>query len=137
MQETQGWSLGWKKSPEEGNGYPLQATCDKSSGKKDLQGTTGSPVHLIIKDLGEIHSSLLDHKLVIQGKTHYFVIEFEEKRGLQKMQFLEKLKTNERTLLKCRKTMQDNLNQVLQRLQAATDSVCRLQQRKQERKKKI
>ena len=69
MQETQGWSLGWKKSPEEGNGYPLQATCDKSSGKKDLQGTTGSPVHLIIKDLGEIHSSLLDHKLVIQGKT--------------------------------------------------------------------
>ena len=70
------------------------------------------------------------------------MIEFEEKRGLQKMQFLEKLKnmtyeTNAHTLLKCRKTMQDNLNQVLQRLQAATDSVCRLQQRKQERKKKI
>lgn len=31
--------------------------------------------------------------------------------------------------------MQDNLNQVLQRLQEATDSVCRLQQREQERKK--
>ena len=31
--------------------------------------------------------------------------------------------------------MQNNLNQVLQRLQAATDSVCRLQQREQERKK--
>uniref|UniRef100_A0A4W2FKJ8 Biogenesis of lysosome-related organelles complex 1 subunit 5 n=1 Tax=Bos indicus x Bos taurus TaxID=30522 RepID=A0A4W2FKJ8_BOBOX len=57
-----------------------EATCGKSGGKKkDLLGTTGSPVHLIIKDLGEIHSSLLDHKPVIHGKTHYFLIEFEEK----------------------------------------------------------
>jgi len=131
------------KSPEERNGYPLQATCGKSGGKKkDLLGTTGSPVHLIIKDLGEIHSSLLDHKPVIHGKTHYFLIEFEEKCGLREMQVLENLKnmtyeTNEHTLLKCRETMQDNLNQVLQRLQPATDSVCRLQQREQERKEKI
>ncbi|KAF6344076.1 biogenesis of lysosomal organelles complex 1 subunit 5 [Rhinolophus ferrumequinum] len=56
------------------------------------------------------------------------------------MRVLENLRnmiheTNEHTLPKCRETMQDNLNQVLQRLQAATDSVCRLQEREQERKK--
>ncbi|XP_036206123.1 biogenesis of lysosome-related organelles complex 1 subunit 5 isoform X2 [Myotis myotis] len=108
--------------------------------KKDSLGTAGSPAHLIIKDLGEIHSRLLDHRPVIQGETRYFVKEFEEKRGLREMRVLENLKnmileTNEHTLPKCRETMQDNLNQVLQRLQAATDSVCRLQQREQERKK--
>uniref|UniRef100_A0A4W2CV24 Biogenesis of lysosome-related organelles complex 1 subunit 5 n=1 Tax=Bos indicus x Bos taurus TaxID=30522 RepID=A0A4W2CV24_BOBOX len=111
------------------NGNPLQATCGKSGGKKkDLLGTTGSPVHLIIKDLGEIHSSLLDHKPVIHGKTHYFLIEFEEKCGLREMQVLENLKnrtyeTNEHTLLKCRETMQDNLNQVLQRLQPKKENI--------------
>ncbi|EPQ20394.1 Protein Muted like protein [Myotis brandtii] len=93
-----------------------------------------------IINLGEIHSRLLDHRPVIQGETRYFVKEFEEKRGLREMRVLENLKnmiheTNEHTLPKCRKTMQDNLNQVLQRLQAATDSVCRLQQREQEQKK--
>uniref|UniRef100_A0A4W2IDH3 Biogenesis of lysosome-related organelles complex 1 subunit 5 n=1 Tax=Bos indicus x Bos taurus TaxID=30522 RepID=A0A4W2IDH3_BOBOX len=108
--------------------------------KKDSQGFTGSPAHLIIKDLGEIHSRLLDHRPVIQGETRYFVKEFEEKRGLREMRVLENLKnmiheTNEHTLPTCRATMQDSLNQVLQRLQAATDSVRRLQQREQERKK--
>ena len=115
-----------------------EATLGGGGGKKkDSLGFAGSPAYLIIKDLGEINSSLLDHKPVIQGKTHYFVIEFEEKCGLWEMQVLENLKnttyeTNEHTLLKCRETMQ-----VLQRLQPATDSVCRLQQREQERKKKI
>lgn len=91
-------------------------------------------------NLGEIHSRLLDHRPVIQGETRYFVKEFEEKRGLREMRVLENLKnmiheTNEHTLPKCREIMQDNLNHVLQRLQAASDSVCRLQQREQERKK--
>ncbi|XP_011365326.1 biogenesis of lysosome-related organelles complex 1 subunit 5 isoform X2 [Pteropus vampyrus] len=97
-------------------------------------------VYFSAPDLGEIHSRLLDHRPVIQGETRYFVKEFEEKRGLREMRVLENLKnmiheTNEHTLSKCRESMQDNLNQVLQRLQAATDSVCRLQQREQERKK--
>ncbi|CAK6441428.1 unnamed protein product [Pipistrellus nathusii] len=108
--------------------------------KKDSLGTAGSPAHLIIKDLGEIHSRLLDHRPVIQGETRYFVKEFEEKRGLREMRVLENLKnmiheTNDHALPKCRETMHDNLNQVLQRLQTATDSVYRLQQREQERKK--
>ena len=61
---------------------------NSSSEKKDSLGTTGSPVYLVIKDLGKIHSSLLDHKLVIQGKIHYFVKESEEKRGLREIRIL-------------------------------------------------
>ncbi|XP_073666402.1 biogenesis of lysosome-related organelles complex 1 subunit 5 isoform X4 [Tursiops truncatus] len=129
-----------------GGGTETPVVCEAASGgggggkKKDSLGTAGSPAHLIIKDLGEIHSRLLDHRPVIQGETRYFVKEFEEKRGLREMRVLENLKnmiheTNEHTLPACRETMHDSLNHVLQRLQAATDSVCRLQQREQERNK--
>ncbi|XP_060163632.1 biogenesis of lysosome-related organelles complex 1 subunit 5 isoform X2 [Globicephala melas] len=131
-----------------GGGTETPVVCEAASGgggggggkKKDSLGTAGSPAHLIIKDLGEIHSRLLDHRPVIQGETRYFVKEFEEKRGLREMRVLENLKnmiheTNERTLPACREAMHDSLNHVLQRLQAATDSVCRLQQREQERNK--
>ncbi|XP_045407668.1 biogenesis of lysosome-related organelles complex 1 subunit 5 isoform X1 [Lemur catta] len=126
-----------------GGGTETPVGCETAQGggskKRDSLGTAGS-AHLIIKDLGEIHSRLLDHRPVIQGETRYFVKEFEEKRGLREMRVLENLKnmvheTNEHTLPKCRETMQNNLSQVLQRLQAANDSVCRLQQREQERKK--
>ncbi|XP_073666403.1 biogenesis of lysosome-related organelles complex 1 subunit 5 isoform X5 [Tursiops truncatus] len=149
-----------------GGGTETPVVCEAASGgggggkKKDSLGTAGSPAHLIIKDLGEIHSRLLDHRPVIQGETRYFVKEFEEKRGLREMRVLENLKnmiheTNEHTLPACRETMHDSLNHVLQRrkflleqgllienplcfisVQAATDSVCRLQQREQERNKK-
>ncbi|XP_073666401.1 biogenesis of lysosome-related organelles complex 1 subunit 5 isoform X2 [Tursiops truncatus] len=148
-----------------GGGTETPVVCEAASGgggggkKKDSLGTAGSPAHLIIKDLGEIHSRLLDHRPVIQGETRYFVKEFEEKRGLREMRVLENLKnmiheTNEHTLPACRETMHDSLNHVLQRrkflleqgllienplcfisVQAATDSVCRLQQREQERNK--
>ncbi|KAF7476482.1 biogenesis of lysosome-related organelles complex 1 subunit 5 [Marmota monax] len=128
-----------------GGGTETLVGCEVAPGgggggkKRDSLGTAGS-AHLIIKDLGEIHSRLLDHRPVIQGETRYFVKEFEEKRGLREMRVLENLKnmiheTNEHTLPKCRETMQDNLKEVLQRLQAANDSVCRLQQREQERRK--
>ncbi|XP_069880709.1 biogenesis of lysosome-related organelles complex 1 subunit 5 isoform X1 [Dipodomys merriami] len=110
-----------------------------SGKKRDSLGTAGS-AHLIIKDLGEIHSRLLDHRPVIQGETRYFVKEFEEKRNLRELRVLENLKnmiheTKEHTLPKCGETMKDNLEEVLQRLQAANQAVCRLQQREQERKK--
>ncbi|KAB0372376.1 hypothetical protein FD755_016168 [Muntiacus reevesi] len=62
-----------------------EAGTGGSTKKKDSLGFTSSPAHLIIKDLGEIHSRLLDHRPVIQGETHYFVKEFEEKRGLQEI----------------------------------------------------
>ncbi|XP_059966720.1 biogenesis of lysosome-related organelles complex 1 subunit 5 isoform X2 [Mesoplodon densirostris] len=110
-----------------GGGTETPEVCEAAPGgggggskKKDSLGAAGSPAHLIIKDLGEIHSRLLDHRPVIQGETRYFVKEFEEKRGLREMRVLENLKnmiheTNEHTLPTCRETMQDNLNQVLQR----------------------
>uniref|UniRef100_UPI00358E89F1 biogenesis of lysosome-related organelles complex 1 subunit 5 n=1 Tax=Myxine glutinosa TaxID=7769 RepID=UPI00358E89F1 len=45
----------------------------------------------IIKDVGEIHSRLLDHKVFTQGHTRFFVKEFEEKRGWREEQQAEKL----------------------------------------------
>ncbi|XP_074064257.1 biogenesis of lysosome-related organelles complex 1 subunit 5 isoform X2 [Macrotis lagotis] len=108
--------------------------------KRDSQGPANSPVHLIIKDLGEIHSRLLDHRPIIQGETRYFVKEFEEKRGLREVRVLENLKnviqeTNEQILPKCKETMQDQLSQALQRLQAASHLVHKLQQKEQEKRK--
>uniref|UniRef100_A0A8C2XY49 Biogenesis of lysosome-related organelles complex 1 subunit 5 n=1 Tax=Capra hircus TaxID=9925 RepID=A0A8C2XY49_CAPHI len=111
-----------------GGGTETPVGCEAAPGgsgggggkKKDSLGFAPSPAHLIIRDLGEIHSRLLDHRPVIQGETRYFVKEFEEKRGLREMRVLENLKnmireTNEHTLPTCRATMQDSLNQVLQR----------------------
>uniref|UniRef100_A0A8C9UMT5 Biogenesis of lysosome-related organelles complex 1 subunit 5 n=1 Tax=Spermophilus dauricus TaxID=99837 RepID=A0A8C9UMT5_SPEDA len=109
-----------------GGGTETLVGCEVAPGggggkKRDSLGTAGS-AHLIIKDLREIHSRLLDHRPVIQGETRYFVKEFEEKRGLREMRVLENLKnmiheTNEHTLPKCRETMQDNLKEVLQRFE--------------------
>ncbi|XP_016830885.1 biogenesis of lysosome-related organelles complex 1 subunit 5 isoform X2 [Cricetulus griseus] len=128
-----------------GGGTETPVACEAAQGgggggkKRDSLGTPGA-AHLIIKDLGEIHSRLLDHRPVTQGEIRYFVKEFEEKRGLRELRVLENLKnmiqeTNDRMLPKCRETMQDGLEEALQRLQAANDSICRLQQREQERKK--
>uniref|UniRef100_A0A5F9CI10 Biogenesis of lysosome-related organelles complex 1 subunit 5 n=1 Tax=Oryctolagus cuniculus TaxID=9986 RepID=A0A5F9CI10_RABIT len=65
-----------------GGGEETPVGCEVPTGgggkKRDSLGTVGS-AHLIIKDLGEIHSRLLDHRPVIQGETRYFVKEFEEK----------------------------------------------------------
>ncbi|XP_005398903.1 PREDICTED: biogenesis of lysosome-related organelles complex 1 subunit 5 isoform X1 [Chinchilla lanigera] len=117
-----------------------EAAPGGSGGKKRDSLGTASSAHLIIKDLGEIQSRLLDHRPVIQGETRYFVKEFEEKRGLREMRVLENLKnmireTNEHTVPECRDAMESSLKDVLQRLQAANDSVRRLQEKEQERRK--
>ncbi|XP_011365327.1 biogenesis of lysosome-related organelles complex 1 subunit 5 isoform X2 [Pteropus alecto] len=69
-----------------GGGSEMAVGCEAPLGggdkKRDSLGTAGSPAHLIIKDLGEIHSRLLDHRPVIQGETRYFVKEFECKQLL-------------------------------------------------------
>ncbi|XP_075866579.1 biogenesis of lysosome-related organelles complex 1 subunit 5 isoform X2 [Microcebus murinus] len=66
-----------------GGGTETPVGCETAQGggskKRDSLGTAGS-AHLIIKDLGEIHSRLLDHRPVIQGETRYFVKEFECKQ---------------------------------------------------------
>ncbi|XP_054983168.1 biogenesis of lysosome-related organelles complex 1 subunit 5 [Sorex araneus] len=94
------------------------------------------PAHLVIKDLGEIHSRLLDHRPVIQGETRYFLKEFEEKRGLRELRALEKLQsvigeTSEQTLPTCAHALRD-LGPVLQRLAAASEAADRLQRREQQ-----
>ncbi|XP_005066425.1 biogenesis of lysosome-related organelles complex 1 subunit 5 [Mesocricetus auratus] len=128
-----------------GGGTETPVACEAAPGggskKRESLGTSGA-AHLIIKDLGEIHSRLLDHRPVTQGEIRYFVKEFEEKRGLRELRVLENVKsmiqeTNDRMLPRCRETMQDGLEEAVQRLQAANDSICRLQQREQERKKVI
>lgn len=105
--------------------------------RRDGLGAASSPVHLVIKDLGEIHSRLLDHRPIIQGETRYFLKEFEEKRGLRELRALEKLRTligetSEQTLPTCADMLRDGLGPVLQRLRAASEATCRLQQREQE-----
>ncbi|XP_027700552.1 biogenesis of lysosome-related organelles complex 1 subunit 5 isoform X1 [Vombatus ursinus] len=133
-------SGGGTEAPSGGEGAPTPAAVPVGGKKRDSQGPASSPVHLIIKDLGEIHSRLLDHRPIIQGETRYFVKEFEEKRGLREVRVLENLKnviqeTNEQILPKCRETMQDHLSQALQRLQAASHLVHKLQQKEQEQRK--
>lgn len=93
-----------------------------------------------LPDVGEIYSRLLDHRPVIQGEIRYFVKEFEEKRGLRELRVLENLKktifeTNEDILPKCKQSMHDNLNEVLQRLQAANDTIHKLQEKEHEKRK--
>ncbi|XP_062425970.1 biogenesis of lysosome-related organelles complex 1 subunit 5 [Rhea pennata] len=100
----------------------------------------GTPLHPIIKDVGEIHSRLLDHRPVIQGEIRYFIKEFEEKRGLRELRVLENLKntifeTNEHVLPKCEQAMHDNLSKALERLQAANDAIHRLQEKEHEERK--
>ncbi|XP_024062549.1 biogenesis of lysosome-related organelles complex 1 subunit 5 [Terrapene carolina triunguis] len=116
-------------TPGKAAGYPLPA------GRK--RDSVGAPAHPIIKDIGEIHSRLLDHRPVIQGEIRYFIKEFEEKRGLREVRVLENLntmiyETNDQTLPKCEQVMHGDLNEVLKRLQAANHRILRLQQREQE-----
>ncbi|KYO34684.1 biogenesis of lysosome-related organelles complex 1 subunit 5 isoform X2 [Alligator mississippiensis] len=90
----------------------------------------------ILKDVGEIHSRLLDHRPVIQGEIRYFVKEFEEKRGLRELRVLESLKnmiyeTNNQILPKCEQVMHDSLNEAFKRLQAASQRIHKLQEREQ------
>nr|XP_006002936.1 PREDICTED: biogenesis of lysosome-related organelles complex 1 subunit 5 isoform X2 [Latimeria chalumnae] len=80
---------------------------------------------------------MLDHRPVIQGEIRYFVKEFEEKRAFREMRVLENLKSltvemNEVTLPKCAEAMNDHLEDVLTRLEAANPMMQRIQQREQE-----
>ncbi|NXL85643.1 BL1S5 protein, partial [Alectura lathami] len=100
----------------------------------------GALLQPIIKDVGEIYSRLLDHRPVIQGEIRYFVKEFEDKRGLRELRVLENLKktvfeTNENVLPKCEQSMHDNLSEVVERLQAANDTIRRLQEKEREERK--
>uniref|UniRef100_A0A6I8SXG4 Biogenesis of lysosome-related organelles complex 1 subunit 5 n=1 Tax=Xenopus tropicalis TaxID=8364 RepID=A0A6I8SXG4_XENTR len=125
-------------SPVKSTGSPFI----QSLKPRDNLASMGSSTQLIIKDIGEIHSRLLDHRPVIQGETRYFIKEFEEKRGLREMRVLENLRnsiseTNEHDLPKCTDVMQDQLASVLKKLETANHTIHRLQQRELETAKEI
>ncbi|XP_049621156.1 biogenesis of lysosome-related organelles complex 1 subunit 5 [Suncus etruscus] len=99
--------------------------------KRDGPGAAGSPVQLVIKDLGEIHSRLFDHRPVIQGETRFFLREFEEKRGLRELRSLEKLRnltqeTSQDTLPMCEEALRDGLGPVLQRPTFTTSDTAKI-----------
>ncbi|KAM4704811.1 biogenesis of lysosome-related organelles complex 1 subunit 5 [Rhinophrynus dorsalis] len=123
-------------SPVKSSGSPII----QSLKPRDNQISMGSSAQLIIKDVGEIHSRLLDHRPIIQGETRYFIKEFEEKRGLREMRVLENLKnstseTNEQTLPKCVELMQDQLASVITSLEMANHAISSLRNREQENAK--
>ncbi|XP_006634641.2 biogenesis of lysosome-related organelles complex 1 subunit 5 isoform X1 [Lepisosteus oculatus] len=91
----------------------------------------------ITKDVGDIQSRLLDHRPVVQGEIRYFVREFEEKRGFRESRLLENLnrmvaETQEQALPTCTQALQEDLRQVLARLEAANHMTQRIQQRELE-----
>lgn len=107
---------------------------------RDNVTCVGPATQQIIKDVGEIHSRLLDHRPVIHGETRYFIKEFEEKRGYRELRVLENVKnsiseTNDTVLPKSIDTMQDQLGLVLKTLETANHTIRRLQQREQEHAK--
>ncbi|NP_001091226.1 biogenesis of lysosome-related organelles complex 1 subunit 5 [Xenopus laevis] len=124
-------------SPVKSTGSPFI----QSLKPRESLASMGSATQLVIKDIGEIHSRLLDHRPVIQGETRYFIKEFEEKRGLREMRVLENLRnsiseTNEHALPKCTSVMQDQLASVLKKLETANHTIHRLQQRELENAKR-
>ncbi|KAM8966958.1 biogenesis of lysosome-related organelles complex 1 subunit 5 [Pelodytes ibericus] len=108
---------------------------------RDNTISIGAATQLIIKDVGEIHSRLLDHRPVIQGETRYFIKEFEEKRGYREMRVLGNVNTsiseaNEQTLPQCTDLMQDQLGAALKKLETGNHTISRLQQSEQENAKR-
>ncbi|KAG8571706.1 hypothetical protein GDO81_011759 [Engystomops pustulosus] len=111
-----------------------------ASPKRENGYSVGPATQLIIKDVGEIHSRLLDHRPIIQGETRYFVKEFEEKRGHREMRVLENVKnsvseTNGHVLPRCADVMQDQFGLVLKSLESANQTIHRLQQQERENEK--
>ncbi|KAM5156897.1 biogenesis of lysosome-related organelles complex 1 subunit 5 [Mantella aurantiaca] len=107
---------------------------------RDNVHCVGPATQLIIKDVGEIHSRLLDHRPILHGETRYFIKEFEEKRGYRELRVLENVKnsiseSNDPILPKCMATMQDQLGIVQKTLETANATICRVQQREQEHAK--
>ncbi|KAM3929707.1 biogenesis of lysosome-related organelles complex 1 subunit 5 [Leptodactylus fuscus] len=125
------------------SGSPAKAAATTPlvlSPKRENGYFVGPATQLIIKDVGEIHSRLLDHRPIIQGETRYFIKEFEEKRGHREMRVLENVKnsiseTSDHVLPKCSDVMQDQFGLVLKSLETANLTIHRLQQREQDNEK--
>ncbi|XP_026216917.1 biogenesis of lysosome-related organelles complex 1 subunit 5 [Anabas testudineus] len=91
----------------------------------------------ISKDVGDIQSRLLDHRPIINAEIRYFAREFEEKRGHRESRLLEKLnkmvvETNEQMQPTDLEEMNQQLSDIIKRLEAANHMAERVQQREQE-----
>lgn len=88
----------------------------------------------IVKDVSDIQSRLLDHRPVVNAEVRYFVREFEEKRSYRESRLLENLnkmvhETNEQMLPADLENMNQQLSDVIKRLEAANHMAERVQQR--------
>merc|ERR1711962_1719174 len=91
----------------------------------------------ISKDVGDIQSRLLDHRPIINAEIRYFVREFEEKRGHRESRLLKNLnkmvqETNEQMQPENLEDMNQQLSDVIARLEAANHMAERVQQRELE-----
>lgn len=94
----------------------------------------------IAKDVGDIQSRLLDHRPVINAEIRYFVREFEEKRGHRENRVLENLnkvveETNEQIIPLSLEATNQQLSNIIKRLEAANHMAERVQQRELEAQK--
>ncbi|XP_033123363.1 biogenesis of lysosome-related organelles complex 1 subunit 5-like [Anneissia japonica] len=81
-----------------------------------------------LKDTGEIHARLLDHRPVIQGEIRYFIKEFESRRSNREMKRLKKIQEhtndiNDRVLPQCEDFMETHLN-CMQETMLGTIKMC-------------
>ncbi|XP_023806095.1 biogenesis of lysosome-related organelles complex 1 subunit 5 [Oryzias latipes] len=94
----------------------------------------------IAKDVGDIKSRLLDHRPVINAETRFFVKEFEEKRGNRESRLLENLnkmvrEANDQIESMNLEETNQQLSDIIKRLEAANHVAERVQQRELEAQK--
>ncbi|KAM9308620.1 biogenesis of lysosome-related organelles complex 1 subunit 5 [Gastrophryne carolinensis] len=123
-------------SPAKPTGAPLVT----SPRHRENMASVGAASQQVFRDVGEIHSRLLDHRPVIHGETRYFIKEFEEKRGHRELRVLENMKnsiseSSDHVLPKCTDTMQHQLELVLKTLETANQIIYRVQKQEQEHAK--
>ncbi|XP_071804036.1 biogenesis of lysosome-related organelles complex 1 subunit 5-like [Asterias amurensis] len=95
-------------------------------------------VENVIKDLGEIHARLLDHKPVVQGEIRFFIKEFENKRNDREQKRLERIEhqlgeLNEKTFPSCISLMEKHLTEAKEQLDVSNLMCKKLQTQEEER----
>ncbi|XP_038052124.1 biogenesis of lysosome-related organelles complex 1 subunit 5-like [Patiria miniata] len=95
-------------------------------------------VEAVIKDLGEIHARLLDHKPVVQGEIRFFIKEFEGKRNDREQKRLERINNqmkdlNEKVFPGCISLMDKHFQEAKEQLDVSNMMCRRLQKQEEDR----
>ncbi|XP_077990119.1 biogenesis of lysosome-related organelles complex 1 subunit 5-like [Glandiceps talaboti] len=95
-------------------------------------------VENIIKDTGQIHARLLDHRPILQGELKYFVKEFETKRNDREYDRLKKIlnqmtDTNERFIPENVTLMEKQLPDLREQLTGANRMCSRILVKEEQR----